>query len=175
MCRHVFCVHCHGKQIVDGNLELFHGVWQRANEAPVDVDQVGQAIVSDQNWPMLFEPFLQSICELLGRKARRLFHWHEGSKPVLSEIAQVSSHQSLDDPSEPDVLDKIGPGLLDSSFHGLPLNLQVSEAYLDESTLASRPEIWVVSGDDLVHKAFLHIAQESWDRSFRAFHWWLSY
>lgn len=94
---------------------------------------------------------------------------------MLSENAQVSSHQSLDDPSESNVLDKVGLGLLESSLHSLLLYLQIPEANLDESPLASRPEIRVIFADDLVHKAFLHVAQVFWNGSFRAFHWWLNW
>lgn len=170
MCRHILCVHDHGKQFADGDLKLFHGAWQRANEAPVEVDQIGQAIVSDQDRPILLQPSLQSLCELLGRTTRGRFHRHEGSESMLSENAQVSSHQSFDDPSESNVLDKGGPGLLKSPRHSLLFQLQVPEANLDEITLASRPQIWVIFADDLVHKAFLHVAQVFWNGSFGAFH-----
>lgn len=168
--RHILRVHEHGKEFVDGDLKLFHSVWQRANEAPVDVDQIGQAIVPDQNWSVLLELSLQSICELLECETWGLFHRHERSEDPFSETTQVSSDQSFDDPSESNLLDKSGPGLRESCFAGLFLHLQVFESNLDESAFPSRLEIRVIFADDLVHKALLHVAQELWDGPFWAFH-----
>jgi len=104
MSRQVLGINNDGEETVHHDLELFHGIWQRAQETFAQVDQVGKDVMANQDRPVFLESLLDSHRELLGRVRRVWAAQCPGVPNLLEHPRQVSSNQGLDNPSESDTL-----------------------------------------------------------------------
>lgn len=79
-------------------LEVLHLVWEGAEKASAEVDQIREKVVSDQERPVRFDLLLEPVCEFIQAIPRSCAHY--GSEIARIEVRQVTPSQRFRYPSE---------------------------------------------------------------------------